>query len=169
MTPHPLSTRRVCPHPAPKAGGTHSPGSEGVGVNILEDARHWIGLLQYDLPTIKSIELGPPTSRAFSFHWTTEAMKYEAPCPLPRPSQLRWSFRQYFGVNMYYVPVRPYALCGKNCLFLSCQNTYPSSWGVFWGGQACFDPFGVKIKVYTGATNLFFSSYLFLFFSSYLF
>jgi hypothetical protein len=30
-------------------GGTHSPGSEGGrGVNILEDARHWIGLLQYN-------------------------------------------------------------------------------------------------------------------------
>jgi hypothetical protein len=28
-------------------GGTYSPGSEGGGrVNILEDARHWIGLLQ---------------------------------------------------------------------------------------------------------------------------
>ncbi len=26
-------------------------------------------------------------------------MKYEVPCPPPRPSQLRWSFRQYFGVK----------------------------------------------------------------------
>jgi len=28
---HPLSTQRVCPPPAPKSGGTHSPGGEGVG------------------------------------------------------------------------------------------------------------------------------------------
>jgi hypothetical protein len=27
------------------------------------------------------------------------AMKYENPCPPPRPSQLRYSFRQYFGVK----------------------------------------------------------------------
>ncbi len=47
--PTPLSTQRVCPPPAPKAGGTHSPGGGGGGVNILEDARHWIGLLQYNL------------------------------------------------------------------------------------------------------------------------
>jgi hypothetical protein len=35
---------------------------------------------------IKSIELGPPTLKLFSFHWTTlttEAMKYEFPCPHP--------------------------------------------------------------------------------------
>ncbi len=47
--PTPYSTQRVWPPPAPKAGGTHSPGGEGVGVNILEDARHWIGLLQESL------------------------------------------------------------------------------------------------------------------------
>ncbi len=35
---NPLSTQRVCPAPAPKA-------------NILEDARHWIGLLQYNPST----------------------------------------------------------------------------------------------------------------------
>jgi hypothetical protein len=32
--------------------GTHSPGGEGVGVNISEDARHWIGLLQYNPSTV---------------------------------------------------------------------------------------------------------------------
>ncbi len=58
---------------------------------------------------VKYIELGPPTSRVFSFHWTTEAMKEEVPCPPPRPSQLRWSSRQYFwGHN--YVSVRPHFL-----------------------------------------------------------
>ncbi len=29
--PPPLTTQRVCPPPAPKAGGTNSPGGEGVG------------------------------------------------------------------------------------------------------------------------------------------
>ncbi len=44
--PTPFSTHRVCP-----PGGTHSLGGEGVVVNILEDARHWIGLLQYNPST----------------------------------------------------------------------------------------------------------------------
>ncbi len=44
-TPHPLSTQRVCPPPAPKAGG------EGVGGQYFEDARHLIGLLQYNPST----------------------------------------------------------------------------------------------------------------------
>ncbi len=56
---------------------------------------------------IKSIELGPPTSKLFSFHWTTEAKKYEFPCPPPR-SQLRWSFWQLFW-GQIYLQVRPYA------------------------------------------------------------
>ncbi len=38
--PTPLSARRVC-NPSLCCGGrTHSPGEEGGGVNILEDARH---------------------------------------------------------------------------------------------------------------------------------
>ncbi len=41
--PTPLFTQRVCPPPAPRAGG---------GVNILDDARHRIGLLQYNLSTV---------------------------------------------------------------------------------------------------------------------
>ncbi len=43
--------------PAPKAGwgGTHSPGGEGVGVNILEDARNWIGLLQYNPSSVRLV------------------------------------------------------------------------------------------------------------------
>jgi hypothetical protein len=43
LTPHPLSTQRVCPPPAPKAGW---------GVNGSEDARHRIGLLQYNSSTL---------------------------------------------------------------------------------------------------------------------
>ncbi len=39
IDPHPLSTQRGAGR-----GGTHSPGGEGVGVNILHDARHRIGL-----------------------------------------------------------------------------------------------------------------------------
>ncbi len=43
LTPHPLSTQRVCPPPAPKAGVHTRRAVRGWGVNILEDARHWIG------------------------------------------------------------------------------------------------------------------------------
>jgi len=35
-----------------KGGGTHSPGGEGVGVNISEHARQWKGLLQYNPSTL---------------------------------------------------------------------------------------------------------------------
>jgi hypothetical protein len=40
-------------HPASMSSpaGTHSPGGEGMGVNIWEDARHGIGLLQYNPST----------------------------------------------------------------------------------------------------------------------
>ena len=51
---------------------------------------------------IKSIQLGQPTSKAFftplDHMQTAEAMKYEV--PWPRPSQLRGSFPQYFGVKI---------------------------------------------------------------------
>jgi hypothetical protein len=60
LTPHHLSTQRVCPPPAPKAGGDtlHSPGGEGVGGHyISEDVRHWIGLLQYNPYTVPAVEL----------------------------------------------------------------------------------------------------------------
>ncbi len=46
--PHPLSTQRVCPLPAPMAGATHSPGSEGVGGQYFGRCQHWIGLSQYN-------------------------------------------------------------------------------------------------------------------------
>ncbi len=52
LTPLPLSTQRVCPPPAPKAGGTHSPGGEGWGVNILEDAS--TGLASYSIIPLRT-------------------------------------------------------------------------------------------------------------------
>ncbi len=42
----PLSTRRVCPPPATKAGGSHSPGGEGDGGSIFWKTRE-IGLPSY--------------------------------------------------------------------------------------------------------------------------
>ncbi len=44
--PTPLSTQRVCPLPAPKAGGTHSPGVEGGGGSVFWETRD-IGLASY--------------------------------------------------------------------------------------------------------------------------
>jgi hypothetical protein len=43
----------VCPPPAPKGGGgVHTRRAvRGWGVNSSEDARHWIGLLQYNPST----------------------------------------------------------------------------------------------------------------------
>jgi hypothetical protein len=56
LTPTPLSTQRVCPPPHHRRGDTHSPRGGGGGVNIFEDARHWIGLLQYNLSTVLIIQ-----------------------------------------------------------------------------------------------------------------
>jgi hypothetical protein len=53
LTPltHPPSARRVCPSPATKAGGRHSPGGEGDGGSIFWKTRE-IGLPSYnDLST----------------------------------------------------------------------------------------------------------------------
>ncbi len=53
--PIPLSARRVCPPPATKAEVTHSPGGDGGrGVNILEDERNRIALLQWSLYAAKA-------------------------------------------------------------------------------------------------------------------
>jgi hypothetical protein len=49
IDPHPLSTQRVCLPHAPKVGGGGVHTRRAVwewGVNISEDARHWIGLLK---------------------------------------------------------------------------------------------------------------------------
>ncbi len=53
---HPASVSSL---PAPKAGGgggSHTPGGEGWGANISEDARHWIGLVQYNPSTFDGLE-----------------------------------------------------------------------------------------------------------------
>ncbi len=43
------------PPPAPKGGGVHTRRAvRGWGVNILEDARNWIGLLQYSIIPLRS-------------------------------------------------------------------------------------------------------------------
>jgi hypothetical protein len=56
IDPHPLSTQRVCPPPAPKAGGVHTRRAvRGWRVKILQDARHRIGLLQYHLSTLTAM------------------------------------------------------------------------------------------------------------------
>ncbi len=49
LTPHPLSTQWVCPPPAPKLRTRRA--VRGWRVNISEEARHWIGLLQYNPST----------------------------------------------------------------------------------------------------------------------
>ena len=52
MTPPPPLHPASVSSSRTKGGGTHSPGGEGGGgVYILEDARHRIGLLQYNLST----------------------------------------------------------------------------------------------------------------------
>ncbi len=55
--PSPPSECVLPPHQGGGGGGTHTPGGEGVGVNILEDARHWIDLLQNNLSTPSTINL----------------------------------------------------------------------------------------------------------------
>ncbi len=56
--PHPLSTQRVCPPPAPKeGGGTHQPGSEGGGGSIFWKTTD-IGLVSYSIISLR-ISLPP--------------------------------------------------------------------------------------------------------------
>jgi hypothetical protein len=51
LTPHPpLHPASVSP-PTPKAHTRRA--VRGKGVNILEDARHWIGFLQYNISTMR--------------------------------------------------------------------------------------------------------------------
>jgi hypothetical protein len=76
--PHPLSTQRVCPPPAPKAGGGVHTRREvrGWGVNILEDARHWIGLLQYNPSTVLVLSMGLDSLRLGRLHNLSWAWKF---------------------------------------------------------------------------------------------
>ncbi len=50
--PPPRSTQRVCPLPHQRRGVHTRRAVRGWGVNISEDARHWIGLLQYNPSTV---------------------------------------------------------------------------------------------------------------------
>ncbi len=50
--PTPFSTQRVCPPPAPKAGGTHSPGGEGGGGSIFWKTRD-IRLTSYSIISLR--------------------------------------------------------------------------------------------------------------------
>ncbi len=50
----------VPPPPHQRRRGTHSPGGEGSIFNISEDARHWIGLLQYNPSTVVWIAVNLP-------------------------------------------------------------------------------------------------------------
>ncbi len=84
---HPASVR-VCPPPAPKAGGTRSPGSEGGGgggsIILKEDARHWIGLLQYNPSTGKPKDAADRCIHTIIFevnkmaHHTTHSNRFES-------------------------------------------------------------------------------------------
>ncbi len=51
--PTPLSTHRVCPPPAPKAGGTHSPGGEGGGGSIFWKTPA-MGLASYTIISLRA-------------------------------------------------------------------------------------------------------------------
>ena len=101
---------------------------------------------------IKSIELGPPTSKAFFFpldHMQTEeAMKYEVPSPTPPIAALLILPAIFLGSN--YVAMRPYAL-----IF--------SVFFIVFGSFLLFSSFSSLLFLFT--FFLFFSSYLFLFFS----
>jgi hypothetical protein len=68
---HPLSTQRVCPPPAPKAGGggTHSPGGEGVWGQYFERRQTLDGLLLYNSSTAWCIRL-------ISLHSTVGVHRY---------------------------------------------------------------------------------------------
>jgi hypothetical protein len=44
--------------------------------------------------------LGHPRQGLFSFHWTTEAMKYEVPCPRPAHRSFADPSDNIFGVNL---------------------------------------------------------------------
>ena len=68
--PHPLSTQRVCPPLASKAGGYTLAGRWGRGweVIISEDARHWIGLLQYDPSTVPTVRTSDTDTTIFRLY-----------------------------------------------------------------------------------------------------
>jgi len=108
LTPQPLSTQRICPYPVPKAGGyTTLAGKWGSGRSIFWKTPD-IGLASYSIISLRYnlSNLGSPRQGLFSFHWTTEVVKYEVPCPPPPPIAASLILPAIFWGQ----PVRPYAL-----------------------------------------------------------
>ncbi len=100
---------------------------------------------------------GRPRQGLFSFHWTTEVMKCEMwNVPSPRPSQLRWSFRQYFWGEIMY-------RCDHTALFFSVFFLFSTVFGCFLFVLLFF--FFSSFSSLLFNFFLFFSSYLSLFFS----
>ncbi len=73
--PPPFHTASVS-SPRTKSGGYTLAGRavSGWGVNILEDARQWVGLLQYDFSTVQAIPLfvkkqNPPEYKTVYFNY----------------------------------------------------------------------------------------------------
>ncbi len=87
--------------PRTKGGYTTLAGKWGSGRSIFWKTPD-IGLASYSIISLRYnlSNLGSPRQGLFSFHWTTEVVKYEVPCPPPPPpSQPNWYLRQYFEVN----------------------------------------------------------------------
>ncbi len=84
LTPQPLSTQRVCPPPVPKAGEYTHARKWGSGRSIFWKTLD-IGLASYSIISLRYnlSNLDRPRQWLFSFHWTTEVVKYEVPCPPP--------------------------------------------------------------------------------------
>ena len=134
---------------------------------------------------LQPIELGPPSGRPrqglFSFHWTTEAMKYEIPCPRPAHRSFADPSDNIFGVNLCTdATIRPnyfgfFSIVFGSFLFVILFFFSPlhyrhirHSEGFFKGAKPISIHFGVKINVYTGATIVLtffvFSFFVFSFF-----
>ncbi len=56
--PTPLSTQRVCPPPAPKAGGTLTPGGEGGGGSFSKAPD--LGLASFSIISLRARDLAKP-------------------------------------------------------------------------------------------------------------
>ena len=82
------------PHPPLHPASVSSPHTKGGGLHTRLAVREggsifWktpdIGLASYSIISLRYnlSNLGSPSQGLFSFHWTTEVVKYEVPCPPP--------------------------------------------------------------------------------------